>query len=129
MRYILTLLIISVFALGLACQNTESSSTETKNEKTTETKTEKSVEKEKAEKKEEKQSANDGYDNDAKAPRISLADAKKAFDAGEVVIVDTRSENSYKNEHIKGAINVPAGNFEKAYNKIPKGKKIITYCS
>lgn len=63
------------------------------------------------------------------APRINLEDAKKAFDAGNVVIVDTRAEVAYKVEHIKGAINIPAEAFQTRYKEVPKGKKIIAYCS
>jgi predicted sulfurtransferase len=63
------------------------------------------------------------------APRINLADAKKDFDAGNVVFVDTRAEVSYRNEHIKGAINIPAEAFQTRYTEVPKGKKIIAYCS
>lgn len=63
------------------------------------------------------------------APRITLAEAKKDFDAGNVVFVDTRAEVSYKQEHIKGAINVPAEAMETRYKEIPTDKKIIAYCS
>lgn len=63
------------------------------------------------------------------APRITLADAKKDFDAGDVVIIDVRDETAYKSEHIKGAINLPLATFEARFNEIPKGKKIIAYCS
>ncbi len=63
------------------------------------------------------------------AARISLEDAKKAFDAGNVVIVDTRAEVAYKTEHIKGAINIPAEGFQTRYKEVPKDKKIIAYCS
>ncbi len=63
------------------------------------------------------------------APRIALAEAKKDFDAGNVVFVDTRAEASYKQEHIKGAVNVPIEAFEAKYKEIPTGKKIIAYCS
>ena len=63
------------------------------------------------------------------APRISLADAKKAFDEGNVVFVDTRGEEFYKMEHVKGAINVPITAFDARFTEIPKGKKIIAYCS
>ena len=65
----------------------------------------------------------------AKVPRISLADAKKAFDEGDVVFVDTRAEVQYREEHIKGSINIPAEAFETRYAEVPKNKKIITYCS
>jgi len=63
------------------------------------------------------------------APRITLADAKKDFDAGNAIFVDTRAEVQYKQEHIKGAINIPAEVAATRYNEIPKGKKIIAYCS
>lgn len=63
------------------------------------------------------------------APRITLADAKAAFDAGSAVFVDTRSEASFKAEHIKGAINVHADMLEAKITQLPKDKKIIAYCS
>jgi len=62
-------------------------------------------------------------------PRISLADAKKAFDEGNAVFVDTRAEVQYQQEHVKGAISIPAEAFLTRYSEVPKGKKIIAYCS
>ncbi len=59
------------------------------------------------------------------APRISLEDAKKDFDAGNAIFVDTRAEAAYKNEHIKGSINLSSENFEAKYKELPTGKKII----
>jgi 3-mercaptopyruvate sulfurtransferase SseA len=123
MRYILSLLMISALALLMGCQNAQSSTTETKNENPAPA--DKAVEK--AEKTTE--SADDGHNHGDEAPRINLADAKKDFDAGEVIFIDTRSAVSFKQEHIKGAISVPAGQFEKAYKNVPKDKKIIAYCS
>lgn len=63
------------------------------------------------------------------AARISLDDAKKAFDAGTAIFVDTRAESAYQTEHIKGAINIPADEFETRYAEVPKNKRIIAYCS
>lgn len=63
------------------------------------------------------------------APRISLEDAKKDFDAGKAIFVDTRGEAAYKNEHIKGAINMTMDTVEAKYKELPKDKKIIAYCS
>jgi hypothetical protein len=64
------------------------------------------------------------------APRITLADAKKAFDAGEAIFVDSRAEAAYKVEHIKGAINISGDILEAHLKELPKeGKKIIAYCS
>ena len=66
------------------------------------------------------------YENDAAVPRISVADAKKEVDAGKAVIVDSRAESAYKAEHIAGSINVTD---ESKFDTLPKGKKIIVYCS
>jgi hypothetical protein len=63
------------------------------------------------------------------APRISLADAKKDFDAGTAVFIDTHSPEQYAQRHITGSINIPANNLNAYFDKIPKGKKIIAYCS
>ena len=63
------------------------------------------------------------------APRITLADAKKDFDSKSAVFIDTHAPEQYAQRHIPGSINVPANNIEPYLNKIPKGKKIIAYCS
>lgn len=63
------------------------------------------------------------------APRITLAEAKKEFDAGNVVFVDTRAAVTFSQGHVKGAINVPMEAFEQRWKEIPTGKKIIAYCS
>lgn len=63
------------------------------------------------------------------APRINLADAKKDFDAGNVVFVDTRAKNAYDVEHIKGAVNMTTNEVEARYKELPTGKKIVAYCS
>jgi len=68
-----------------------------------------------------------GHTDDA--PRITLADAKKEFDAGNAVFVDTRAEAAYKSERIKGALNITMNSAEEEYKKLPAGKKIIAYCS
>ena len=63
------------------------------------------------------------------APRISLADAKKAFDDGTAVIIDVRDEAAYKQEHIKGSLNIPTATLDAKVKEIPKGKMVIAYCS
>ena len=66
---------------------------------------------------------------DDNAPRITLADAKKAFDNGEAIFIDTRGADFYNLEHIKGAINITMDSVDARYKEIPQGKKIIAYCS
>ena len=70
-----------------------------------------------------------GHAEGSDAPRISLAEAKKDFDAGTAVFIDTHAPDQYDQQHIPGSINIPANNMEPYLNKIPKGKKIIAYCS
>ena len=66
---------------------------------------------------------------EGEVPRITLGDAKKDFDAGTAVIVDSRAEPAYKQEHIAGSVNIPIGSPDSEFSKIPQGKKIIVYCS
>jgi hypothetical protein len=66
---------------------------------------------------------------DDDAPRITLADAKKDFDAGTAIFIDSRGADSYKDEHIKGAVNITADTLDKMIKSLPKDKKIIAYCS
>lgn len=61
--------------------------------------------------------------------RISLADAKKEFDADSAVFVDVRSPEAFKQERIRGALNISLAELDSNLNKFPKGKKIIVYCS
>jgi 3-mercaptopyruvate sulfurtransferase SseA len=114
MRFILSLIAGLAFALGVltACQNTAAplKSTNTNTSPKSASKT-------------------DDHAHTDDAPRITLADAKKDFDAGTAIFVDTRAEISYQQEHVKGAINLPMEAFEVRYKEIPTGKKIIAYCS
>jgi hypothetical protein len=71
----------------------------------------------------------DHEDEGHDAPRISLADAKKAYDAGEAVMIDVRDKAAYNQERIKGALNIPLAEVASHMDKLPKGKKIIVYCS
>ena len=63
------------------------------------------------------------------ARRITAEELHKLFEANEVVIIDTRAESAYKQEHIKGAISVPAGTMAAKFDQLPKGKLIAAYCT
>lgn len=63
------------------------------------------------------------------APRITLADAKKDYDSKTAVFIDTHGKEQFDAEHIAGAINIPANRLDEYIDKIPKGKKLILYCS
>ena len=64
------------------------------------------------------------------APRVSLADFKKAFDAGSLVILDVRDASSYAAGHIPGAILVPLDTLAKKAPELKTSKKpIVAYCA
>jgi hypothetical protein len=61
--------------------------------------------------------------------RISLADAKAAFDAGTAVFVDVRDSASYASAHIAGAINIVYSEIESRTVELNRKDHIITYCT
>jgi 3-mercaptopyruvate sulfurtransferase SseA len=63
------------------------------------------------------------------AKRISLDEAKAAFDAGKAFFIDTRDADAYNSEHIKGAVNITADQVQNRYKQLPTDKQIIAYCS
>jgi len=68
--------------------------------------------------------------DESSVPRISVADLKKAADAGQVLIVDVRDARSYADGHIPGAINVTLGDLPKQAAALKAARKgIVTYCS
>lgn len=101
MKIILVMLLMSSLAIGLACQSATNA----------------------AVKDDETSVGSDG------ANRITLEGTKKLFDAGNVLIVDTRSKSQYDAEHIKGAINVSLSDVETRLSELKTDKKIVAYCS
>ncbi len=68
---------------------------------------------------------------EAEVPRVIVEDAKAAFDRGDAIIVDVRSQASYEAGHIAGALFITLGEFESNISNIdlPKNQWIITYCT
>jgi 3-mercaptopyruvate sulfurtransferase SseA len=69
------------------------------------------------------------FKDESEVPRIVLEDAKKAFDDKSAIFIDARAADVYKQEHIKGAISIPYDPSGTNLDKLPKGKRIIVYCS
>lgn len=61
--------------------------------------------------------------------RLSLADAKTAYDNQSALFVDVRDAGSYASDHIKGAVNIPLDQLASRMNELPKNRWIITYCT
>jgi len=110
MRY-KSILAIMILGLVMACQQ---ASTQTQNQAPNQAKNTKAAPAPHA-------------DDDAK--RISLKDAKAAYDAGTAFFVDTRAAAAYNSEHIKGSINIAAEEVDKHLSELPKDKQLIFYCS
>ena len=68
---------------------------------------------------------------EADAPRVTAQEAKSAFDAGTVIIVDVRSADSYASGHIAGARSIPLDRIEAdpAGVSLDPAMWIITYCT
>ena len=69
------------------------------------------------------------FEKDADVPRMSVAEAKKEFDAGRAIIIDTRPEFAFQHERIASSTNIPIGSNNDVFATLPTGKKIILYCS
>jgi len=61
--------------------------------------------------------------------RVSLAEAKAAFDLGSALFVDVRSVEAYQGRHISGAVNIPLNELEARLGELDNTRWIITYCT
>jgi 3-mercaptopyruvate sulfurtransferase SseA len=61
--------------------------------------------------------------------RITVAELREAVDKGTAVIVDVRSAEQYKADHIKGALHIPETEVAARSGELPRDKTIVTYCS
>jgi 3-mercaptopyruvate sulfurtransferase SseA len=68
---------------------------------------------------------------DADVPRVTVEEAKAAFDSGLAIIVDVRHPNDFQESHIEGAISVPLLQIERDLTSVTLDKEqwIITYCT
>lgn len=61
--------------------------------------------------------------------RVSLADAKSAFDVGEAVFLDVRSKAEFDVAHIPGAVSIPLNELPARMAGLEAQEWIITYCT
>ena len=64
-------------------------------------------------------------------PRVTVEEAKSAFESSKAIIVDVRSAESYAAGHAAGAISIPLTEFENNIGNLSldKDQWIITYCT
>ncbi len=63
------------------------------------------------------------------ARRITPADLRELIKKNKAIVVDVRSEESYKGGHVKGAISIPFSEIGNRAGELPRDKLIATYCS
>ena len=68
---------------------------------------------------------------DAEVPRISVEEARVAFESGAAIIVDVRSPSAFEEGHVVGSVSIPLGQIERDLTSVPlqKDQWIITYCT
>ena len=62
-------------------------------------------------------------------PRVSLEDAKAAFEAGTAVFVDVRGADVFVMSHIPGSLSIPLAELETRLTELDPNQWIITYCT
>jgi hypothetical protein len=63
-------------------------------------------------------------------PRVRVEEAKADVTSGKGVIIDVRGTDAWKIAHIEGALDIQLADLEKSdFKNIPKGKRIIAYCT
>ena len=62
-------------------------------------------------------------------PRVSLADAKAAFDAGTAIFLDVRDSSSYAGSHIPGAVLISLSDLSARMGELDPSAWIIPYCT
>ncbi len=66
---------------------------------------------------------------DPQIDRISLTEAKTAFDNQQALFLDVRSAASYAAGHIPGAIDIPLAQILDDYHRLNSSRWIILYCT
>ncbi len=73
-----------------------------------------------------------GAQNDelARAPRVSLSEFKALLARGDVLVLDVRDQQSYKNGHIPGARSLPLAELASRAPQLRSEKRpIVAYCA
>ena len=61
--------------------------------------------------------------------RITIEEARAAFERGDALFVDVRGDDAFRQGHIRGALSIPTGSAAQHADQLPKDKLIITYCA
>jgi rhodanese-related sulfurtransferase len=62
-------------------------------------------------------------------PRVTVEQARQLVQAGQAVIVDVRSAESFDQRHIPGSVNIPLPDLSARIDELPEGKRLLTVCT
>ena len=62
-------------------------------------------------------------------PRVTVAELNGMVKSAEVTIIDVRAANDYIGGHIPGSLHIPLSFLEQEAAYLPRGKRIVTYCT
>ena len=68
-------------------------------------------------------------EQDATVSRTTIADVLPKLGSDDVLIVDVRSDLEFGEQHVQGAVNVPAYVSDDKLAELPKDKEILVYCA
>ncbi len=60
-------------------------------------------------------------------PRISLEETQRRLKAGEAILVDVRSQQSYNQAHAVGALSFPESEVDRRLDELPRELDLILY--
>jgi rhodanese-related sulfurtransferase len=60
---------------------------------------------------------------------MPATEAGERSQRGELVIVDVRDADSFRQEHIAGAVNIPLDEVSARGEELPRDKRVVTYCA
>ncbi|RPI52971.1 MAG: hypothetical protein EHM56_07770 [Chloroflexi bacterium] len=62
-------------------------------------------------------------------PRISVAETWEGMQAGQVLLLDVRSRESYNSLHATDAVSIPEDEINARLGELPRDRDIILYCT
>lgn len=69
------------------------------------------------------------YQFTSQVPRVTLDEAREAYDSKQAVFLDVRSNISFNESHIVGAVNIPENELSARVSELDPDDWIITYCT
>jgi rhodanese-related sulfurtransferase len=60
---------------------------------------------------------------------LTVGELRDILERGEAVLVDVRTEEQYREGHIKGAVSLPKDQLSTRVRELPEGRLLVSYCA